>query len=159
MRALLFFAGVGALAAAGFLAWSNGIGPGSLGVAAVGVLALFGWRLTPRNRAIARRTARVSTQPRAVQRELSELAGNLEALASTRAAGGRRVRLVSVGPNQIAVIKAIREHTRAGLKESKELTDAARAGERPVVAEGLPVEQANAMAAGIRNAGGRVEFD
>ncbi len=58
------------------------------------------------------------------------------------------------GDKKIQVIKAVREATGLGLKEAKELVDSAP----KAVKEGLPKEEAEALAEKIKEAGGEVEL-
>ncbi|MFN2484900.1 MAG: 50S ribosomal protein L7/L12 [Candidatus Limnocylindria bacterium] len=61
--------------------------------------------------------------------------------------------LTDVGPNKILVIKAVRELTGLGLKEAKDLVDAAP---KPVK-EGVPREDADAVREKLAEAGATVE--
>ena len=61
--------------------------------------------------------------------------------------------LTDVGPNKILVIKAVRELTGLGLKEAKDLVDAAP---KPVK-EGVPREEADAVREKLAEAGATVE--
>lgn len=64
------------------------------------------------------------------------------------------VHLVKIGEQKIQVIKAVREITGKGLKESKDIVDGA-----PVdVAEGVKKEEAEEMKTKIEDAGGIVEL-
>ena len=58
------------------------------------------------------------------------------------------------GPNKINVIKAVREVTTLGLKEAKDLVEAAPA----TVKEGLAKAEADAVAAKLKEAGATVEL-
>lgn len=58
-------------------------------------------------------------------RELEEAGAVIEMSAPTGVAPRRRLFLEDAGSNKIAVIKAIREHTGLGLKESKDIVDGA----------------------------------
>ena len=58
------------------------------------------------------------------------------------------------GPNKINVIKAVREVTTLGLKEAKDLVEAAPA----TVKEGIPKAEAEAVAAKLKEAGATVEL-
>lgn len=62
------------------------------------------------------------------------------------------VELTEGGANKIAVIKIVRELTGLGLKDAKDLVDAAP----KVVKEGLKKEDAEAMKKQIEEAGGKV---
>lgn len=62
------------------------------------------------------------------------------------------VELTDAGANKIAVIKVVRELTGLGLKDAKDLVDAAP----KVVKEGLKKEDAEAMKKQIEEAGGKV---
>jgi len=64
------------------------------------------------------------------------------------------VELTSVGDSKIAVIKAVKAALGLGLKEAKELVDAAPA----MLKEGMKKEDAEAMKAEIETAGGSVEL-
>jgi len=64
------------------------------------------------------------------------------------------VELTSVGDSKIAVIKAVKAALGLGLKEAKELVDAAPA----MLKEGMKKEDAEALKADIETAGGSVEL-
>ena len=64
------------------------------------------------------------------------------------------VELKSVGANKIAVIKVVREATGLGLKEAKELVDNAPKN----VKEGISKDDADALAAKLKEAGAEVEI-
>ena len=61
--------------------------------------------------------------------------------------------LTGAGANKINVIKAVRELTSLGLKEAKDLVEAAPKS----VKEGVPKEEAEAAAAKLREAGATVD--
>ena len=61
--------------------------------------------------------------------------------------------LTEVGPNKILVIKAVRELTGLGLKEAKDLVDAAP----KAVKEGVAKEEAEAVKTKLAEAGASVE--
>src|SRR3989338_1190364 len=104
--------------------------------------------------------------------ELSELVKVLEdrfgvsaaapqALAAAPAAGGEAVaeekteftvELTAAGGNKIAVIKAVREVTGLGLKEAKDIVDAAP----KMVKENAPKAEADALKAKLEEAGATV---
>lgn len=62
--------------------------------------------------------------------------------------------LKEAGPNKIQVIKAVREATGLGLKEAKDLVDAAPGN----VKENVPTEEANALKETLVAAGAVVEL-
>ena len=62
--------------------------------------------------------------------------------------------LTEVGPNKILVIKAVRELTGLGLKEAKDLVDAAP----KAVKEGVAREEAEAVKAKLAEAGAAVDI-
>ena len=62
--------------------------------------------------------------------------------------------LSEIGPNKIAVIKVVRELTGLGLKEAKDLVDAAP----KAVKEGAAEDEANAIKAKLEEAGAVVEL-
>ena len=60
------------------------------------------------------------------------------------------VMLQEIGPNKVSVIKAVREVTPLGLKEAKDLVEAAPT----IVKEGIPREEANEAKTKLETAGG-----
>jgi large subunit ribosomal protein L7/L12 len=64
------------------------------------------------------------------------------------------VHLADAGANKIAIIKVVKEVLGLGLKEAKDLVDAAPA----VLKEGLKKEEADALKKQIEEAGGKVEI-
>ncbi|MEX2238961.1 MAG: 50S ribosomal protein L7/L12 [Dehalococcoidia bacterium] len=64
------------------------------------------------------------------------------------------VMLKEIGPNKIAVIKAVREVTTLGLKEAKDLVESAPAA----VKEGINKEEAETIRAKLSDAGATVEL-
>jgi large subunit ribosomal protein L7/L12 len=64
------------------------------------------------------------------------------------------VHLMEVGEQKIAVIKAIKEVLALGLKDAKDLVDAAPS----VLKEGMKKEEAEALKKAVEEAGGKVEL-
>lgn len=64
------------------------------------------------------------------------------------------VHLADAGANKIAIIKVIKEALGLGLKEAKDLVDAAPS----VVKEGMKKEEAEALKKKVEEAGGKVEL-
>jgi large subunit ribosomal protein L7/L12 len=64
------------------------------------------------------------------------------------------VKLADAGANKIAVIKAVKEVLGLGLKEAKDLVDAAPS----VLKEGMKKEEAEALKKKVEEAGGKVEL-
>jgi large subunit ribosomal protein L7/L12 len=62
--------------------------------------------------------------------------------------------LVEVGPNKIPVIKVVRELTGLGLKEAKDLVDAAP----KAVKEGIAKDEADKIKAALEEQGAKVEI-
>jgi large subunit ribosomal protein L7/L12 len=62
--------------------------------------------------------------------------------------------LADAGANKIAIIKVVKEVLGLGLKEAKDLVDAAPS----VIKEGLKKEEADALKKQIEDAGGKVEL-
>jgi large subunit ribosomal protein L7/L12 len=62
--------------------------------------------------------------------------------------------LTEVGPNKIPVIKVVRELTGLGLKEAKDLVDAAP----KAVKEGVTKDEAEKIKAALEEQGGKVEI-
>ncbi len=98
-----------------------------------------------------------------VQANMPMMAAPMGAGAGGAAAGGQpaqeekstfTVVLASAGANKIAVIKEVRTMTSLGLKEAKDLVDAAP---KPVK-EGVPKEEAEEMKKKLEAAGATVEL-
>ena len=68
------------------------------------------------------------------------------------------VELKEVGAQKIEVIKVVRDVTAKGLKESKDLVDAAAAGTAQLVKEGVKKEEADEIAKKFAVAGAKVEI-
>jgi len=68
------------------------------------------------------------------------------------------VELKEVGAQKIEVIKVVRDITAKGLKESKDLVDAAAAGTAQMVKEGIKKEEADEIAKKFVVAGAKVEI-
>jgi large subunit ribosomal protein L7/L12 len=65
------------------------------------------------------------------------------------------VKLVSAGDQKIGVIKVVKEALALGLKEAKDLVDAAPS----VLKEGMKKDDANKLKAAIEAVGGKVELE
>ena len=68
------------------------------------------------------------------------------------------VELKEVGAQKIEVIKVVRDVTAKGLKESKDLVDAAAAGTAQMVKEGVKKEEATEIQKKFEAAGAKVEI-
>lgn len=68
------------------------------------------------------------------------------------------VELKEVGAQKIEVIKVVRDLTAKGLKESKDLVDAAAAGAAQLIKEGVKKEEADEIAKKFAAAGAKVEI-
>lgn len=68
------------------------------------------------------------------------------------------VELKEVGGQKIEVIKVVRDVTAKGLKESKDLVEAAAAGTAQLVKEGVKKEEADEIAKKFAAAGAKVEI-
>jgi large subunit ribosomal protein L7/L12 len=68
------------------------------------------------------------------------------------------VELKEVGANKIEVIKVVRDATAKGLKESKDLVDAAAAGTAQLVKEGVKKEEAEELVKKFTAAGAKAEI-
>lgn len=96
----------------------------------------------------------------AERRAAGELLENIGMLTAARAAdtpASSSVVLISTGRNKIAVIKALREALDTGLKEAKDLADAAERSPA-VVATGLGRTEAERLLHGLRAAGAQAEI-
>jgi large subunit ribosomal protein L7/L12 len=67
------------------------------------------------------------------------------------------IQLTAVGAQKIEVIKVVRDATQKGLKEAKDLVDAAAAAPQ-VVKEGVAKEEANELKKKFETAGAKVEL-
>ena len=67
------------------------------------------------------------------------------------------VELKEVGANKIEVIKVVRDATAKGLKESKDLVDAAAAGTAQLIKEGVKKEEAEELVKKFTAAGAKAE--
>lgn len=163
MRSVLVLFGVGAAAAAGYLASERDVFDGAtLTVAGLSAFALLiAWVAPP-----AGQTKRVSLRPAARQQRKGQ--GPLSPGEAAKAAEQERllrgdtvvdVRLTESGRDQIAVIKVLRNHFDLGLKEAKDFSDGARTGARPLLHARFPVAEARKLAEDVEKAGGRVEFE
>ena len=81
-------------------------------------------------------------------------AGGGEAAAAAEEQTEFTATLTEIGPNKIPVIKAVRELTGLGLKEAKDLVDAAP---KPVK-EGVNREEADKIKAALEEQGAKVEI-
>ena len=77
-----------------------------------------------------------------------------EAAAATEEQTEFTATLTEIGPNKIPVIKVVRELTGLGLKEAKDLVDAAP----KAVKEGVARDEAEKIKAAIEEQGGKVEI-
>jgi large subunit ribosomal protein L7/L12 len=81
-------------------------------------------------------------------------AGAGEAAAAPEEQSEFSATLTEIGPNKIPVIKVVRELTGLGLKEAKDLVDAAP----KAVKEGVARDEAEKIKAAIEEVGGKVEI-
>ncbi len=80
--------------------------------------------------------------------------GAAEAAAPVEEQTEFTVMLTEIGPNKIQVIKAVRELTSLGLKEAKDLVEAAP----KAVREGINKDEANAAREKLEQAGAKAEI-
>ena len=80
--------------------------------------------------------------------------GGGEAAAAPEEQSEFTATLTEIGPNKIPVIKVVRELTGLGLKEAKDLVDAAP----KAVKEGVARDEAEKIKAAIEEVGGKVEI-
>ena len=85
---------------------------------------------------------------------VAAVAGGGDAPASAEAKTEFSVSLTSVGDKKINVIKEVRAATGLGLKEAKDLVEAAPS----IVKEGIPEAEANEIKAKLEEAGASVEL-
>ena len=85
---------------------------------------------------------------------VAAVAGGGDAPTSAEAKTEFSVSLTSVGDNKINVIKEVRAATGLGLKEAKDLVEAAPS----LVKEGIPEAEANEIKAKLEEAGASVEI-
>ena len=79
--------------------------------------------------------------------------GSTEAAAAPEEQTEFTATLTEIGPNKIPVIKVVRELTGLGLKEAKDVVDAAP----KAVKEGVTRDEADKIKAAIEEVGGKVE--
>jgi large subunit ribosomal protein L7/L12 len=80
------------------------------------------------------------------------------AAAPTEEKTSFNVELKDVGAQKIEVIKVVRDVTAKGLKESKDLVDAAATGKAQLIKEGVKKEEADEIAKKFAAAGAKVEI-
>ena len=80
--------------------------------------------------------------------------GGAEAPAAAEEQTEFTATLLEIGPNKIPVIKVVRELTGLGLKEAKDLVDAAP----KAVKEGVTRDEAEKIKAALEEQGGKVEI-
>ena len=80
--------------------------------------------------------------------------GSTEAAAAPEEQTEFTATLTEIGPNKIPVIKVVRELTGLGLKEAKDVVDAAP----KAVKEGITRDEADKIKAAIEEVGGKVEI-
>jgi large subunit ribosomal protein L7/L12 len=80
--------------------------------------------------------------------------GTTEAAAAPEEQTEFTATLTEIGPNKIPVIKVVRELTGLGLKEAKDVVDAAP----KAVKEGVTRDEAEKIKAAIEEVGGKVEI-
>ena len=85
---------------------------------------------------------------------VAAVAGGGDAPASAEAKTEFSVTLTSIGDKKINVIKEVRAATGLGLKEAKDLVEAAPS----IVKEGIPESEANEIKAKLEEAGASVEI-
>ena len=85
---------------------------------------------------------------------VAAVAGGDDAPATAEAKTEFSVSLTSVGEKKINVIKEVRSATGLGLKEAKDLVEAAPS----IVKEGIPEAEANEIKAKLEEAGAEVEL-
>lgn len=94
----------------------------------------------------------------AERRAAASLAESIDSLVAGRTGvPGTSVVLLSSGPNKIAVIKVLREELNTGLREAKDLADAADTGPA-VLAAGLAPENAGRLLRELQGAGAHAEI-
>jgi large subunit ribosomal protein L7/L12 len=92
--------------------------------------------------------------PAAVAAAPSAGGGATEAAAAPEEQTEFTATLTEIGPNKIPVIKVVRELTGLGLKEAKDVVDAAP----KAVKEGVTRDEADKIKAAIEEVGGKVEI-
>jgi large subunit ribosomal protein L7/L12 len=91
--------------------------------------------------------------PAAVAAAPAAAGGAAEPAASTEEQTEFSVTLTEIGPNKIPVIKVVRELTGLGLKEAKDLVDAAP----KAVKEGVTKDEADKIKAALEEQGAKVD--
>ena len=97
----------------------------------------------------------VSAAPPVAMATVQGVAGTADAAAEVEEKSDFSVNLKEIGPNKINVIKAVREVTTLGLKEAKELVEAAPC----TVKEGTSKEDADSLKEKLEGAGATVAIE
>ncbi len=163
MKNVLVLLAVGAAAAAGYLVGdSGGLDVSSSVVGAVALFSLLIAFVVPAEAAkqtVSLRPARRSEAPPTRALHPGDRAKERERERLVAAGAPVSLRLVDTGRNQIAVIKVLRNYLDLGLKEAKDLSDAAKRGQAPVVTAEMDIARALTFRADIEGAGGVLEFE
>jgi ribosomal protein L7/L12 len=154
--------------AAAFLTSARGVSdPTALAAVAAAIVALVLFKVSSLGAPVRPQSTAPSPRSPSVKEEATELAGNLEALAAARSYRNAEalesrntvaVYLSSTGQNQIAVIKALRKQFNLDLKAAKDLSDAAKHGQKPSLDQAMPSSAARAFEREIKRAGGELEI-
>ncbi len=99
----------------------------------------------------------VSSQPQVVAAAGTAASGDNGAAGKEEEKSAYNVVLTSIGDKKIEVIKVVRDITQKGLKESKDLVDAA-ANEPQTIKENVKKEEAEEMKKKFEEAGASVEL-
>jgi len=89
---------------------------------------------------------------------VASASASAEASADKEEKTAFNVELKEVGAQKIEVIKVVRDITAKGLKESKDLVEAAAAGTAQLIKEGIKKEEADEIAKKFSAAGAKVEI-
>jgi ribosomal protein L7/L12 len=167
MKLVLVLFAVAAAAGAGYVVGDEGRVTAAGWVAVGGALfALLLYAVIPASSGAARVSLRPSSAASASSRPPSARvlrpgdAARLRERERVLSGGGPvALRLIDTGRNQIAVIKVIRNYLDVGLKEAKDVSDAAKRGQSPLVIAEMVAERAREFAADLEKAGAVAELE
>ena len=162
MKNVLVLLAVGAAAAAGYLVGDSGeLGVASGIVGGVGLFALLIAWVVPADASNKTVSLRPGGQGKPAARVLhpGDMAKERERQRLVSEGAPVGLRLVQTGGNQIAVIKVLRNYLDIGLKEAKDLSDAAKQGQAPVVTAEMDVARAIEFCRDVEAAGGVLELE
>lgn len=166
MKFVLVLLAVGAAAAGGYLVGDEGGIPVSAWiVGGVSVFALLLYAIVPAGGGPQRVSLRPGSPGRPASSPQARVlrpgdAARLREQERLLSEGGQvALRLIDTGKNQIAVIKVLRNYLDIGLKEAKDISDAAKRGQSPLVTAEVAADVARQFIVDLQNAGAAAQLE